>query len=918
MPVSKSIIAALDEYLEDSGPNSSNEWGMKCPLHDDNTRSASLNVKTGAWYCQACDVGGDIKKLVKDLSLNGSSPKEPKEKVPFPHNDAQVKAWQSALRAEAQVRSALQDRRGLSDQTIDDFEVGWDVGHECYVIPIRDASGELVNVRSYQLDPSDDRRKIWSVKGHGSPTLYPVDELIEANEVIICEGEWDTMLTIQKGFHAVTRTGGATSWNPEWNSQFRGLVVYVCQDCDKDGQKGALKIVKNLRDVAAEVHVITLPYEITKNHGQDLTDFWLDGYEASDLRALMDAADDIAVGSGEEDPTEVSVLDTFDSQNVGETLSSRVTVTGKRNPPHLVPRKVELECTMDAGPKCKACSMMMAGGTMRREVLPNDPAVMQMMEASTDQVRAVFRSQHDIVKCNKLLMGVEEHQTVEEVFVRPAMDQDIDTDESGDYTTRRIYAVGQHDTDPNSTVRAVGQIHPNPRSQKSEFQTWKLEQVDTNIEKFEMTPEMHERLKTFQPDRGQTILHKLEHIADDLAHNVTKIYNRLDMHIFMDLVFHSVLAFDLLGERIHKGWLDGMIVGDTRTGKSAAAGTLRKHYGLGEMISCEAASFAGVVGGLTQMSNNAWEVSWGSVPLNDRRIVIMDEVSGLTPEQIAMMSSIRSSGEAELTKIKSEKTHARTRLLWLGNPRNAKMADYTYGVQAIRPLVGNNEDVARFDFAMSVQSTDVDSADINREHEGMDHVYTAGLCHDLLLWVWSRRPEQIVWAPRAEDAIYEQAIILGDKFEEDPPLVQGANIRVKVARIAMAIAARLYSTDESGDVLEVKRSHVIAASDYLEGIYTNAGFGYAEVSREAQMDVFMAEINELEVTSWLEGRPMFSKALRHSARFKRVDLEDMMNVPREQISGDLNFLWERRMLVRDGAFIRCSPTLQEILRSLAP
>ena len=555
---------------------------------------------------------------------------------------------------------------------------------------------------------------------------------------------------------------------------------------------------------------------------------------------------------------------------------------------------------------------------MRREVSPNDPVIMNMTEATNEQVKSLFRQQHDIVKCNRLMLGVDEYQTVEEVFVRPAMDEQIEVDESGDYTTRRIFAVGQHDTEVNSTVKAVGAMHPNPRNQKSEFQSWQLEKVDTNIELFKMDPEMHERLRVFQAERGVTVLHKLEAIAEDHAHNVTKIYNRLDMHIFMDLVFHSVLGFDLMGERIHKGWLDGIIVGDTRTGKSAAAGQLRRHYGLGEMISCESASFAGVVGGLTQMSNNTWEVTWGSIPLNDRRIVVMDEVSGLTPEQIAQMSSIRSAGEAELTKIKSEKTHARTRLLWLGNPRGMKMADYTYGVQAIKPLVGNNEDVARFDMAMSVQSTDVGSEDINREHQSVSHVYTSELCHDLLLWVWSRKPEDITWHGNAEHSIYDEAIGLGGKYSEDPPLVQGANIRVKIARVAVAIAARLFSTDARGQRVVVRRSHVRAAVEFLESLYENAGFGYSEVSREHLLDYQLAELNAEEVTERLETSPMLAKALRNNSRFKRVDLEDMMNMPRELLSAELTYLWERRMLVRDGAFIRCVPTLQTILRELAP
>jgi hypothetical protein len=40
---------------------------------------------------------------------------------------------------------------------------------------------------------------------------------------------------------------------------------------------------------------------------------------------------------------------------------------------------------------------------------------------------------------------------------------------------------------------------------------------------------------------------------------------------------------------------------------------------------------------------------------------------------------------------------------------------------------------------------------------------------------------------------------LGSRYVEDPPLIQAANVREKVARLAVALAARLFSTDERGE-----------------------------------------------------------------------------------------------------------------------
>src|SRR5262245_45478686 len=125
-------------------------------------------------------------------------------------------------------------------------------------------------------------------------------------------------------------------------------------------------------------------------------------------------------------------------------------------------------------------------------------------------------------------------------------------------------------------------------------------------------------------------------------------------------------------------------------------------YGMGHMISCETATFAGVMGALDRTDDNRWVVKWGGVPTNDRRAVVLDEATGLSTEQISQMSDIRSSGIAAMEKIRSERTSARTRLLWLANPRSGSdLSDYMYGVQALKDLIGNNEDIARFDLAMS-------------------------------------------------------------------------------------------------------------------------------------------------------------------------------------------------------------------------
>jgi hypothetical protein len=244
------------------------------------------------------------------------------------------------------------------------------------------------------------------------------------------------------------------------------------------------------------------------------------------------------------------------------------------------------------------------------------------------------------------------------------------------------------------------------------------------------------------------------------------------------------------------------------------------------------------------------------------------------------------------------------------------MSDYTYGVQAIAPLVGNAEDIARFDLAMSVAAGDVDAEEINRTHEAGDHVYTTDHCREILRWVWSRRADHVVWSDGAEASVFSSALELGDRYVESPPLVQSANVRTKVARLAVALAARTYSTDPTGQLVVVKKAHVRDAVRFVDKIYGMEGFGYQHWSAEKIGDLKEAAKFTDSTKAYLVSQPGLAKFLRSQPSFRRTDLEDMLNMSKEDANRTLNTLWNYRMIVRAGPQIKLVPIMHDILRSV--
>lgn len=897
---------------------------MHCPYHGDANRSAGINVEEGVFRCHGCGEFKTVDQLLKDekewdvpsTSSNfRSSSRKPKEEI----NESVVEGWHSALLSNSKRLNALMRQRGLSIETIENYELGWDQGAEAYTIPIRDSAGNISNVRRYQLDVPEGRRKIWSVDGMGTPTLYPVDQL-DHPSIMICEGEMDALLSIQKGIPAITRTGAADVWQPSWSHAFSGKNVYVCHDMDTKGQRANTRIASAVRQYAKKIVVLKLPYPVTEDHGKDLTDYWMAGASRADFIELIretvlpeeqqDSHDDSQVDPEPETVT-VNVMNSFDAGLVERPVRMSVTVVGKKTPSYLVPKVVAYSCDDVASmPKCKRCVFERLGQSVIEYEIPADsPLILKLVGVTEEKKLEIIQREAGILKCPVPRHEVGELRTVEEIYVRPSIEEFQGGKQ--DFTHRQAISSATHDLAANESVILTGTIRPNPKTQTNEFQAWKVDRPETGLDHFHVDDDVLEEMREFTTSDPMKMLHA---IADDLARNHTKIYGRDNFHIFADLVFHSVLELPFPGFKDEKGWLDAIAIGDTRTGKSAASEAMLNLYGCGELVSCEAASFAGVVGGLDKVGDAHWVVKWGAIPINDRRAVVLDEVSGLTVEQISQMSSMRSSGRAELTKIKSETALARTRLLWLGNPRGESMDSVAYGTDALRKLIGNPEDIARFDMAMGVFSKDVPSGEINRHRPGSTgQLFSREAYRGVIKWAWTRKPENIKWGKGVDELVLAKAGYLGQRYIEVPPLVQVANVRMKIARIAAAIAARTYSTRNGEDLL-LRDFHVEAAVQFLEELYSHVRFGYRVVSQQHILDREATERALPEIRKYLAQRPHLTRFMLNSPTFNKFQMQSLLNVSDEEASVVIGGLWERKAVEMHGNQIRVVPVVLDSLR----
>lgn len=155
----------------------------------------------------------------------------------------------------------LVQERHLSPKTLRWCGVGWDAAAEAYVWPLRDEKGKLVNVKWYRPAWSSrlenkGRKDMWVVADRPTLLLWPTYDFQDKTQVLITEGEMDTMYAITLGFPAVTSTGGAGKWDYGWGHLFEGLEVVIVPDLDPDGRRHMQIVSQSVSDFAKSVRAL--------------------------------------------------------------------------------------------------------------------------------------------------------------------------------------------------------------------------------------------------------------------------------------------------------------------------------------------------------------------------------------------------------------------------------------------------------------------------------------------------------------------------------------------------------------------------------------------------------------------------------------------------------------------------------------
>jgi len=908
------------------------EVKIKCPFHADKNPSCSVNTKKNLFKCHTagCKATGDIVTLLakilkttRRVMWEELSTRYNFESVQVIDSTA-VERWHEAIwTAELFLKELY--KRGVTDDLIRKYRLGLDNGR--ISIPITNDNDLCVNVRRY-LPSAPGPQKMKNKRGHGRLRLFPLEQL-KYETVIVCGGEIKAIVAADQlnkhGIGAITATSGEGNWHVDFNKRFLRKCVYICFDVDKEGNIAADSVCARLKKDVDFIGKINLPLDLDKYPKGDINDYFgIEQKTSNDFLHLIAETAEWSMTTKFDQIDDGNILNLHLNQaskaeHTGKRIKIKATVSAMDTAPYVIPKKLNVFCERNQD-CCSLCPVYAEtpndDGITVLDLHPESPAILEMVAASKVSQHEAIMSGLKLPHCKVVEFAPVEYFNVEDVRLSPQLEI---SSRSVDDILQPALCIG-HGLETNENYEFIGRMYPHPKTQQSIILASESETTKDALSNYKPSKTELRKLKIFQPKKWtlEGLDDILNRIYSDLSANITHIFERQPLHFLIDLTYHSALLFKF-DNKLTKGWVETLITGDSSQGKSETILRLMEHYELGERVECKNATVAGLLGGLQQIGSR-WFVTWGVIPTHDKRIVILEEIKGTSTEVIGKLTDMRSSGVAEIPKIEKRRTHARTRLIMVSNPRSDRpLSVYNFGIEAVKELIGGLEDIRRFDAILLTSADQIEVDKLNRLQQyrpKVKHRFTKSLCRNLILWAWTREPDQITFTENAVNAALTEATRLCSIFTEAIPIVDRGSMRFKLLRLATSLACRTFSTNDF-ETLIVHEAHVKYISNFLEKTYSDTIFGYKDFSAALNMSNTLLDAEILGKRILQTPFPVdFVKQMLYTNQIELRDICDWCGWEKSAATQLLSLLVRKHALQRDGRAYRKSPKFIEFLKNL--
>ena len=836
-------MSSFFEYYFDEYDFSKKETAVCCPFphhtasgheYQETIPSAHINLDKGLFHCKVCDKGLSEVAFIAEI-LGCSYESAIKISKMFTTKEDRFTWKDNTISPEIQE---LCLKLGISKEVIEELELKTELGDEI-AFPVF-LYGKVVDVRSYR--PQDRANKIRSRVGTTTGMIIPFDIWRQTKEdkwTIICAGEKDMAVTRSNGFNAITLTGGEKAL-PKIINPFRNRKVAICYDNDEAGIAGANTLAAFLMPYVKEVKVVTNFHEVCKEHGEDLTDFFVKYKKTkADLKNYINNTPVFTREQAKEEQLKrrplITLLEASKPQYINRVVQSNVQVVATFEKAMPVPTTIYAKKINTSGDA--KYNQMLVGEERTWELSENTcQDVLKLVDNNftEEQIRLNIRELLGIskyerdVKVEKPTKDTVYQCNVTDLF--EATTKDIATIEFTAYVLKKRLESGRK-------YLITYKLVPHPyKGQQLVMVILDVEEASDSISNFHITDEVKKNLDKFRELEGtvpERINKLTEMVKAFIGYNG---YNKLIEAV--DLSYHTVLEFNFGTFKNVRGYLDTLIVAESRVGKSSTAEALQRLYGLGAFTSLagNSATIPGIIGGSTKVNGN-YQTRAGLIPMNHRGLVIFEELAKCNSNLVRELTDIRSSNQVRIARVSGVLTlPALVRMITLTNVRNTgskikPINSYPNGIDILVDLIGSPEDIARYDLMLILG--DQGNKIVDPFWEPVTP-FEPEAYQTRIRWVWSRTIDQIIIDKEVGKHILDRCNELNKTYDSHIKIF-GTEAWKKVARLAIAMAGYLVSTDSSYEKIIVTKEHVDAAVEYLIDCYDNPTFKLKEYVKMEQL-----------------------------------------------------------------------------------
>lgn len=776
-----------------------------------NEAPAVRRAEGGAWYCDRCEAY--LSELHEKLEHT-------------PLNRAVFDVAHKTLLASPERLEWLYEERGLSPSVVKKYRLGLEGAD--YLIPIPDAKGNWINCKRAAAGG-----KLRSLAGVKGGHLFP--PIVTGSHVIITEGEWDCMLAESMGFEAHTNTAGASTWRPSWSKKFIACdEVYVVYDTDEAGRDASRQVAESLLDAGLpsdRLKVVRLPLPGTKGL-KDLSDWVLkEGAGKRDVEKLIKKTPFYNTGGEQKVPRPAKppqkTLREAGLAKDGCTWSTFPLIVQSISPkPAQLPTEVQIKCTRDWGKACARCgvprlySQVGPHDNPTAQLDTEDPDFVALMGQSKDEVRAYICNDREVRAPAKCPMLDITYKKSVNAFRALVVDTLTPSAEEPATEALAVFLRGDN-VMPGTSYQVVALTAPSSKTQERTHFVFEFDALESQLENFKedskLTKVLSKRMK---------LSTQVERLVED-AHRITDNVELEDLHLAVLLTLHTPLWIRL-ADRLERGWGDIAVIGNTNRGKTTTANRILQHVGLGSYHDVSAAGTrAGLLGGSVKIDKGEMGIVWGVLPLNDRKIVLLDEAhSKHVVDVIPLLTGARSNGKAQLSLAAragaTKEAHARTRIIWLANAGegSTSLERFAHPIQAVKQIFVAEKDIRRLDFAILVGGDSPVKIDLQAREK--PKILTRDVLRNSVLRAWTLPPVdlplKVIKAAQANREFF------ASKYTDTIPLLDAGDGHWKLARYAVALSNLVCKP--------VDETHVEYIAQWLDGLYESDAYGFLSLSKE--------------------------------------------------------------------------------------